>query len=148
MSTDMAANYSLENEENQDMALAQKLHWVSSSVFGFIFGLLGISGNILSIIVWSRKKMASSTGSYLIIQAIVDIFVLVFFVLTESLTELFPKIKTSTFYGIFYAWVGYPFFYLVIVLSIWMLVAVTVDRYIHVTYPSRVKVSLATSFTK
>jgi hypothetical protein len=145
MTTEMPANSSTVYNGSEEMELARKLHWISSSVLGIIFVVLGIFGNILSIIVWSRKNMTSSTGTYLIIQAVIDIFVLVFFVLTDSLTVLFPHIAVSTSYGKFYAWIGFPFFYFAVVLSIWMMVAVTVDRYIQVSHPSRVKVNFTIS---
>lgn len=141
MSTEIPTNSSVEDGGSGDMELARKLHWISSSIFGVIFVFLGISGNILSILVWSRKNMASSTGTYLIIQAVIDTVVLVLFALTDSLTELFPSISMNASYGEFYALVGYPFFYLAVILSIWTLVAVTVDRYIQVSYPNRVQVN-------
>jgi hypothetical protein len=47
------------------MATAHKMHWVASAVLGTILVLVGLVGNTLSIVIWNRKSMKSSTGTYL-----------------------------------------------------------------------------------
>ena len=47
------------------LSTAQRMHWVTSAVVGPIFVILGLMGNILSIVVWNRPHMTSSTGRYL-----------------------------------------------------------------------------------
>ncbi|KAK3091717.1 hypothetical protein FSP39_022110 [Pinctada imbricata] len=121
------------------MAMAKKMHWTTSTIFGTVFLIIGLIGNTLSLLVWNRKSMQSSTGYYLIAQAIADITVLVFFYLTDSIKMIDPAITTSYAYGVFFAYIGYPVFFLGVVVSIWMTVGVTVDRYIQVCWIHRAK---------
>lgn len=139
MTTESSLNVSM--GEHVDLLMARKLHWASSAVMGPTIALLGIIGNVLSIVVWIRKAMRSSTGNYLIALAAVDISVLVLFLLTDSIIYLYPLAAVSPAYGKFYAFVGYPIFYFSVIFSIWMLVAVTVDRFIQVWFPARAKVT-------
>ena len=45
---------------------AKRMHFTASGVIGPILVILGMVGNILSILVWSRGSMKGSTGRYLI----------------------------------------------------------------------------------
>ena len=47
------------------LSTAQRMHYGASAVVGPIFVILGLMGNILSIIIWNRPHMTSSTGRYL-----------------------------------------------------------------------------------
>lgn len=123
------------------VSVAKEMHWYSSVVFGTIFMVVGLLGNFLSIIVWSRKSLRSSTGTYLIAQAAADICVLIFFFFTDSLAMMNPDIKKELSFGSFYSYIGYPFFFLAVIISIWMTVGVTVDRYIQVCWFTHSKVN-------
>ncbi|KAH3839742.1 FMRFamide receptor-like [Dreissena polymorpha] len=125
--------------DSMGMEFADKMHFVSSAIIGPIFVCLGLVGNILSVLVWRRRKMRSSTGTYLIGQAIADMGLLVFFMLTDSILKFWPSIATSSAYGAFFAYVGYPIFFLFVVCSIWFTVGVTVDRYIQVCWINKAK---------
>ena len=125
-----------------DMATAEKMHFITSSYFGTIFVIIGLVGNVLSILVWKRKKMRSSTGTYLIGQAIADAGLLIFFFITDSIPMMAPSVKTSSAFGGFFAFIGYPIFFLLVVCSIWFTVGVTVDRYIQVCWISQAKVNV------
>ncbi|XP_033728102.1 FMRFamide receptor-like [Pecten maximus] len=120
--------------DDDTMALATKMHWVSSVVFGSIFMVIGLTGNCLAVMVWRRKSMRSSTGTYLIAQAVADSGLLIFFFITDTIKMIWPEITTSYAYGSFFSYVGYPIFFLFVVCSIWMTVGVTVDRYIQVCW--------------
>lgn len=122
------------------MATAKKMHFITSSYFGTIFVIIGLVGNTLSILVWRRKKMQSSTGTYLIGQAIADAGLLIFFFITDSIRMMSPSVDTSYAYGVFFAFIGYPIFFLFVVCSIWFTVGVTVDRYIQVCWITHAKV--------
>lgn len=111
------------------------------SVFGTFFICLGLCGNVLSILVWKRQRMRCSTGTYLIGQAIADICLLVFFFLTESLPSLSPEVTYSYSFGVFFSYVGYPFFYFFLVCSVWFTVGVTFDRFIQIQWPIKGKVT-------
>ena len=115
-----------------DTDLIDKIHFISSAIIGTILFAFGSFGNILSIFIWSRKPIRSSTGMYLIGLAIADLGVLVFFFVSDSIKQLHPELETNDDYAVFYSYIGYPFFYLCVVCSIWATVGVTVDRYIQV----------------
>ncbi|KAK3585780.1 hypothetical protein CHS0354_010552 [Potamilus streckersoni] len=120
--------------DDEMLTIAQKMHWVTSVVVGTIFVVIGLVGNTLSILIWNRKSLRSSTGIYLIAQAIADIGVLVFFFVTDSIVMMEPSIKMPYSYGVFFSYIGYPFFFLFVICSIWITVGVTVDRYIQVCW--------------
>ncbi|XP_053398767.1 FMRFamide receptor-like [Mercenaria mercenaria] len=124
-------------KDDSSMVMAEKMHFVTSAVIGTIFVIIGIIGNILSISVWMRPKMRSSTGTYLIGQAIADMGLLVFFFITESVPKMAPEVTKSFSYGVFFSYIGYPIFFLFVICSIWFTVGVTVDRYIQVCWINR-----------
>lgn len=149
--TDLMKNMTIPGVEKTDntvemMKVAKIMHWYSSVVFGTIFVVIGLIGNILSIIVWNRKSLRSSTGTYLIAQAIADVSVLLFFYFVDSIAMMSPSIKKDSVYGAFFAYIGYPIFYLAVIISIWMTVGVTVDRYIQVCWISYSKVWYLVAF--
>ena len=129
------------NNMAEMLRVAKTMHWYSSVVFGIAFVVVGLFGNILSLIVWSRRSLRSSSGTYLIAQAAADASLLVTFFLTDSLPEMYPDIKKSYSYGVFYSYFGYPTFFFAVIMSIWILVGVTVDRYIQVCWISQSKVN-------
>lgn len=139
MTTTMASATKAAMEFEDMMATAKKMHFVTSTIFGTIFVVVGIIGNILSILVWKREKMRSSTGTYLIGQAIADMGLLFFFFVTDSIPMMDPDVKTSYAYGMFYCYIGFPIFFLFVICSIWFTVGVTVDRYIQVCWISDAK---------
>lgn len=141
VTTVVADVQSTTTKDDSSMEMATKMHFVTSTIFGTIFVLIGIVGNILSISVWTRPKMRSSTGTYLIGQAIADLGLLIFFFITDSLPMMAPEVKKSFSYGVFFSYIGYPIFFLFVICSIWFTVGVTVDRYILVCWISRSKVS-------
>lgn len=141
VTTVVADVHSTTTEDDSSMEMATKMHFVTSTIIGTIFVIIGIVGNILSISVWTRPKMRSSTGTYLIGQAIADMGLLLFFFITDSLPMMAPEVKKSFAYGVFFSYIGYPIFFLFVICSIWFTVGVTVDRYILVCWISRSKVS-------
>lgn len=51
--------------EDGDWTVATRFHYVMSAIIGPILCILGLVGNTLSIIVWCRPGMVSSTARYL-----------------------------------------------------------------------------------
>jgi hypothetical protein len=49
----------------ETLTFAKKMHYGASVVVGPSLAILGLIGNILSILVWTRRGMTSSTGRYL-----------------------------------------------------------------------------------
>uniref|UniRef100_A0A0B6Z4T9 G-protein coupled receptors family 1 profile domain-containing protein n=1 Tax=Arion vulgaris TaxID=1028688 RepID=A0A0B6Z4T9_9EUPU len=119
--------------------MADHLHYAMSAIVGPIICFLGMTGNILSIITWSRPGMSSSTGRYLIGQAVADFGVLLMFILVDSLQSWAPSVKFSLIYGGFFSYIGYPFLFLAVLCSVWITVGVTIDRYIMVCWITKSK---------
>ncbi|CAG5115191.1 unnamed protein product [Candidula unifasciata] len=123
----------------QERTMADDLHFVMSAIVGPIICLFGMVGNLMSIITWCRPGMRSSTGRYLIGQAVADFAVLLLFLVVDSAQQWNPNLKFSLCYGIFFSYIGYPCFFLAIVVSIWITVGVTIDRYIMVCWITKSK---------
>lgn len=126
------------------------LHWIGSVPVGITISIFGLIGNALSIIIWRRvlKKNFGrnrSTAIYLIALAIADASLLFFFLMDDSLPSLFPYLKSTTSFCYFHAYVGFPFFFLSIVASIWLLVCVTINRYLMVNFPIKAKTLCSTT---
>lgn len=121
------------------LSTAQRMHYAASVIIGPILVVLGLIGNVLSIVVWSRKGMRSSTGRYLTCLAVADSGVLVMFLAVDTLKMGHPQLENDPVYAAFFAWVGYPFFFLFVILSIWFMVGVTVDRFIMVCLITKAK---------
>lgn len=119
--------------------MAKRLHWGASVVIGPVFVVLGLIGNLLSIIVWSQRSMRSSTGRYLTALAVADSGVLIWFFLCDSLQMIVPEVQNSIGYALFFSYLGYPILFLCVVCSIWFLVGVTVDRFIMVCVFTKAK---------
>ncbi|WAQ98994.1 FMAR-like protein [Mya arenaria] len=128
---DNSTSWTTTDPTDDGMATAEMMNYVTSVYVGIIFVIFGVVGNVLSIIVWRRPRMRSSTGTYLTGQAVADLCLLIFFFLLNSLQKIAPSVMASSAYGEFFAYIGYPFFFLFVVCSIWFTVGVTVDRYIQ-----------------
>ena len=116
------------------------MHWVSSVPLGATISVIGVLGNAISVWVWYRilkKKIDSSsaTSIYLIALGIIDCCLLVFFLLTNSLPSGTPTVVHNYAFAVFYSYIGFPFLYFFIVSSIWLLVGVTLSRFLIVTTP-------------
>jgi neuropeptide Y receptor type 1 len=126
------------------MTVAQDLHWIGSVPLGGTIAAFGIIGNIISIIVWNRLikgklKDNKSTGIYLITLAICDTGVLVFFLLADTIKADNAQLNNNFAYAAFFAWFGFPVFFFFVVASIWMVVGVTVNRYLMIQFPTKVR---------
>lgn len=49
------------------MEVVKKMYWVISLIFGIIFVIVGIVGNIFFVLIWSWKLMRIFIGVYLIV---------------------------------------------------------------------------------
>ena len=105
---------------------------------------LGLTGNLLILIVMSRKSMSTSTNIYLSALAVSDIIKLIndtFYALI-ILTGKFSPIVENRMFGHMYPCAHYVFNMSVCVSS-WLTVSVAVERYLLVCHPTR-SVSLIT----
>ena len=124
--------------------MAQHLHWIGSVPLGATIASFGLLGNIISIIVWKRLvetklKDNQSTGIYLITLAVCDSGLLVFFLMSDTLKANNPSLENNYIYASFYAWFAFPVFFIFVVASIWMVVGVTLNRYIMIQFPTKVR---------
>lgn len=122
-----------------DMTVPNRLHFINSAIIGPIFCFPGMIANILSILVWNRSSMRSSTGRYLTGQAIADFLLLFCFIVTDSAQAWDMTLGTRYSFGWFFSYIGYPVFFFSLVLSIWYTVGVTIDRYIMVCWITKAK---------
>lgn len=125
-------------------ATAKQLHWIFSVPVGVVISIAGLIGNGLSLLVWKRvlKKnfgRNKSTAMYLIALALADSALLFFFLLDDSLPKILPSLESTMSFCYFHAYVGFPFFFLSIVVSIWLLVCVTLNRFLLVNFPIKAK---------
>jgi len=130
----------VDNNTDDILDMAKRMHWVTSVIIGTLFVCPGLVGNSLSMYIWSRKSMRSSTGTYLIAQALADSGLLIFFYLVDVISMINPDIKKNYVYAVFFSYIGYPIFFFFVVSSIWLTVGVTVDRYIQVCWITKAKV--------
>ncbi|XP_065650216.1 proteinase-activated receptor 1-like [Hydra vulgaris] len=114
---------------------------------GVIFSIFGLLGNLVSIAVWKRinRKRCNdrkSAGVYLITLNVTDSCLLVLFLSTEALQELMPSLIHGSYHGsytFFYTHVGIPLFYWFFCTSVWIVVFLTLNRFIAVLFPLRSK---------
>jgi len=127
------------------MTTAKTLHWAFSVPVGIVISIFGLIGNVLSVMVWRRilKKNFGrnrSTALYMVALSIADMSLLFFFLTHDSLPNLFKSLKSTMSFCNYFAYIGFPFFFLSIVASIWLLVCVSVNRFILVNFPIKAKV--------
>jgi len=126
------------------MVEATHLHWIFSVPVGITICLIGLIGNVISICAWYRimktkRSGGTATGIYLITLGIVDSGLLFFFLITDSLPANSKTVKNNYSYASFYSYFGFPIFFFFIVASIWIMVGVTVTRFIMVRFPVKAK---------
>ena len=87
----------------------------------------------------TKRTGGTATGIYLITLGIVDSGLLFFFLLTDSIPTNSPAVKKSYAYASFFSYFGYPIFFFFVVASIWIMIGVTVTRFIMVKFPVKAK---------
>ena len=123
---------------------AAYLHWLCSVPIGATLAILGLIGNIISIIIWfrlnrSKSRRNRSTALYFIILAFCDSSLLMFFLLHDSLPSAVTSIKTTFGFAALDSWFFFPMFFFSLVCSIWMVVGVTANRYVMIAFPTKVQ---------
>merc|ERR1711872_633373 len=133
------SNMASVDNDTQLQKTAELVHWVNSVPLGLTICALGILGNSVSMLVWVRihRKLRelNTTILYFVIMAVIDSGLLWMFIFKDSIPALQPEfIKTYGFCVLF------PLFYLFLMLSIWVVVAVTVDRYLLLAQQYRLSI--------
>ncbi|XP_066993134.1 FMRFamide receptor [Anabrus simplex] len=101
--------------------------------------IIGVLGNLVTVVILTRRRMRSSTNMYLTALAASDLLYLVF-MFTMSL-EHYPNIHHPAYYSYWeYRRFGLWFTDATSSSSIWLTVSFTVERYIAVCHPLRGRV--------
>ena len=119
---------------------SDELRVATVGILGTIFVIFGTVGNILSILVWTRRSMRSTTGTYLIALAVADLGHLWFSFLSEGIQIIHPAITRIYEYGVFYSYLGFPINMVFVTCSIWITVVLTADRCIKVRWKNLAQV--------
>ena len=111
----------------------EQVLWFFYVPFCSIICVAGIIGNILSLLIWRRLRPRSgvrniSTTTYFMILSAVDIGVLVMTVLVMVLPYADVSLFQSKTFAMFFSYVGHPLHFLLIFVSIYMVVAMSLDR--------------------
>ncbi|KAK2172456.1 hypothetical protein NP493_960g03004 [Ridgeia piscesae] len=123
----------LTNEQEYQLSLLN--YWING-VFTNITVLLGMIGNILTIIILSQRAMRSSTNYYLSALAIWDSAVLICTLLLIGLPgALPPEDVYMTYVFAYIVSYIYPIALIAQTATIWLTVSFTVERYIAVCHP-------------
>nr|AKQ63037.1 orphan G-protein coupled receptor 28 [Platynereis dumerilii] len=121
----------------QDLARFQYYAW---GITGNIIAVLGLIGNVFSIIVLGNRRMMSSTSCYLIALGVFDSVVLISLVLFFSLPTFYIATGKLESYYRAYPYMhpyAYPTALIAQTCSIYTTVAFTVERWIAVCRPLR-----------
>ena len=105
-----------------------------------ILCFLGLAGNMLSIIVMSQRKMATSTNVYLTALAVSDSIKLIndsFYFLVILLLETDPPAGKKA-YGYMYPYAHY-LFNMSVCVTAWLTVSVAAERYVMVCHAARAR---------
>ncbi|XP_071034153.1 FMRFamide receptor-like [Parasteatoda tepidariorum] len=108
---------------------------------------IGIIGNVITIVIMTRRRMRSSTNNYLAALAIFDMMYLIFtFILSLS---HYPRVPDIDHYAY---WRLRPFIFMLTDAcsnsSVWLTVTFTIERYIAVCHPMKGKVFCTESRAK
>lgn len=122
---------------------SERLHWLGSVPIGGTVAIIGLIGNIISFCVWNRilkwkLRGNHSTAIYFISLSVCDGAVLVFFLLTDTIKSNHPEIAKTYSYAAFYSWFGFPLFFIFLVASIWLVVGVTLNRFLMMFVPLKI----------
>ena len=109
-------------------------YWINGVITNIIV-ILGLTGNVLTIIILSQRAMRSSTNYYLSALAVWDSIVLICTELLIGLPEI-PSLETYKTHALAYviSYI-YPIALIAQTATIWLTVSFTVERYIAVCHP-------------
>lgn len=117
--------------------------FVTNGLFINIIGLLGILGNIISMIILSRPQMRSSINYLLIGLARIDTVLIITSILLFGLPGIYPYSKCLfTYYYIVYPHIVFFVFPLAMVsqtASVYLTITVSLERFVAVCHPLKAR---------
>ena len=125
-----------DNSENYKQ-LYQRAQFATGLICIPILCVIGLTGNMLSIIVLGQKKMQTSTNTYLISMAFSDSIRLlndVFYFVVILLLHVQPEVGNRA-YAYLYPYAHY-FFNMSVCITAWLTVVVAAERYLLVCHPT------------
>jgi len=130
-------------EEHAGLSLAdtqdaELIHWIFSVPIGMLLCILGILGNLVSVVVWFRVQArvgkSNTTIRYFIAMGFIDSLLLVMFLLKDSIPAIHPQFVHTYGYVAAFSYFFFPVFFYCILASIWIVVAVTLHRYLLIVH--------------
>ena len=138
--TDDSFNTEVSEEDPRYQDFYLKARFITGLICYPIFCFFGLAGNILSVIVMSQRKMATSTNVYLTALAISDSIKLIndsFYFLVILLLETDPPSGKKA-YGYLYPYAHY-LFNMSVCITAWLTVSVAAERYVMVCHAARAR---------
>ncbi|KAK9891705.1 hypothetical protein WA026_016503 [Henosepilachna vigintioctopunctata] len=142
MMNDSVANITESCLKEEDEYL-QTFRFITNGILLNIIGILGIFGNIISMIILSRPQMRSSINYLLIGLARIDTVLIITSILLFGLPGIFPYSgMLSTYYYVIYPHlvpVIYPLAVIVQAASAYLTFCVSLERFVAVCHPLKVR---------
>ncbi|XP_030372787.1 FMRFamide receptor [Scaptodrosophila lebanonensis] len=144
MNDNMHANWSRMCDDVYDPSLENNRieFWVSGILINFV-GLLGILGNVISMIILSRPQMRSSINYLLIGLARCDTMLIITSMLLFGIPSVYPYTgHFFTYYNYVYPFISpavFPIGMAAQTASIYMTFTVTLERYVAVCHPLKAR---------
>ncbi|XP_067144604.1 probable G-protein coupled receptor B0563.6 [Centruroides vittatus] len=126
-------NFTLEDHEYN----MRKLKFIAYGIIGSIIICMGVLGNIINLAVLTRPNLKGVTFVYLTWLAISDLMTLVLGI--TSMLRLQGIQSTTYSASLYYAYAELPLVNAFMASSVFLVVALTVDRYFSVCLPTKFK---------
>ncbi|RZB39419.1 FMRFamide receptor, partial [Asbolus verrucosus] len=137
------ANDSIDSCLNDEVENLQLYRFITNGLLLNIIGILGILGNIISMIILSRPQMRSSINYLLIGLARIDTVLIITSILLFGLPGIYPYSGLLfTYYYVVYphiAPVVYPLAMIVQTASVYLTLTVSLERFVAVCHPLRAR---------
>jgi len=119
--------------EKADDKLVETFKFVCEGVLVAVIGLVGVIGNVLSLIVLSKPRLRDAFHNLLFALACFDTIYIVFGGINYTM-KAFEQANTR-FYTLTFPYLIYPFINIGISGTIFMTVAISIERFLGVCYP-------------
>lgn len=143
------ANLSLQNnEESPPFDCYEKVERWEPILYGLRFwiegvalslvGIIGLAGNVLSLLVLTTSDRKSSFNSHLVLLAVADSFFLLVYLLDVSYIDAFGH-RLPEWYKALFPLLLHPLKAMLMSMCIYMIVAIAANRFRAICYPMMYK---------